>query len=75
MRKDVSLKKRDALLRRCMGEHSDSEEGQALFCVRNCFTMKNGMLYVNTMPTGKTEGLLTFVVPSTHQHTALNGVH
>ena len=29
-RKDVPLQKRDALLRTCMGEHSDSEEGKAL---------------------------------------------
>ena len=63
-RKDISL--RDALLRRCMGEHSDSEEGQVLFCIRNGFTMEKGMLYVNTMPKGKTEGLLAFVVPSAH---------
>ena len=74
-RKDASLQKRDALLRRCMGEHSDLEVGKALFCTRNSFTMKKGMLYVNTMPKGKTEGLLAFVVPSAHQHTALNGVH
>ena len=26
-RKDVALQKRDTLLKRCMGEHSDSEEG------------------------------------------------
>ena len=58
-----------------MGEHSDSEEGRALFHVRNSFTMKNGMLYMNTMPKGKTEGLLAFVVPSTHRHAALNGMH
>ena len=37
--------------------------------------MKKGMLYVNTMPKGETKGLLAFVVPSTHQCTALNGVH
>ena len=74
-RKDASLQKRDTLLRRCMGEHSDSEEGKVLFCIRNSFTMKKGMLYMNTMPKGETEGLLAFVVPSTHQHTALNGVH
>ena len=65
-RKDVSLQKRDALLRRCMGEHSDLEEGKVLFRIRNSFTMKKGMLYVNTMPKGKTEGLLAFVVSSTH---------
>ena len=65
-RKDVSLQKRDVLLRRCMGKHSDSEEGKTLFHIRNSFTMKKGMLYVNTMPEGKTEGLLAFVVPSAH---------
>ena len=65
-RKDVSPQKRDALLRRCMGKHSDSEEGKVLFHIRNSFTMKKGMLYVNTMPKGKTEGLLAFIVPSTH---------
>ena len=74
-RKDVPLQKRDELLRTCMGEHSDSEEGKALFCVRNSFTMKKGMLYVNTMPKGKTEGLLAFVVPSAHWCAALNSVH
>ena len=49
--------------------------------VRHCFTswidftMKKGMLYVNTTPKGETKGLLAFVVPSAHWHTALNGMH
>ena len=60
-------KKRDALLKRCMGEHSDLEEGRAMFCVRNSFTMKKGVLYVNTMPKGETERLLAFIVIFTHQ--------
>ena len=55
-------KKREALLRTWMGKHSDSEEGKTLFGVRNSFTMKKGMLYVNIMPKGETEGLLAFVV-------------
>ena len=58
-----------------MGEHSDSEEGKVLFRIRNSSTMKKGMLYVNIMPKGETEGLLAFVVPSAHWYTALNGVH
>ena len=58
-----------------MGKHSDSEEGKALFRIKNSFTMKKEMLYVNTKPKGKTKGLLAFVVPSTHRRTALNGVH
>ena len=37
--------------------------------------MKKGMLYVNTMPKGETEGLLAFVVPSAHRHATLNGMH
>ena len=49
-----------------MGEHSDSEEGKVLFHARNNFIMKKGMLYVNIMPKGKTEGLLAFMVPSAH---------
>ena len=71
-RKDVPLQKRDALLKTCMGKHSDSEEGKALFHIRNSFTMKKGMLYVNTMPKGETEGLLAFVVPSAHNDAPLS---
>ena len=41
-------------------------EGKALFRARNSFIMKKGMLYVNIMPKGETEGLLAFVVPSAH---------
>ena len=74
-RKDVAPQKRDALLRRCMGKHSDSEECQTMFCVSNSYTMRNGVLYVNTMPKGETEGLLVFVVPTAHWQAALNGVH
>ena len=33
-KKDVLPQKRNALLRTCMGEHSDSEEGKALFRIR-----------------------------------------
>ena len=66
-RKDVPLQKRDTLLRTCMSKHSDSEEGKVLFCIRKSFTtMKKGMLYVNIMPKGETEGLLAFVVTSIH---------
>ena len=66
-RKGVALQKRDALLRICMGKHSESEEGRALFRIRNSFTMKNGVLNVNTMPKCEIEGLLAFVVPSAHR--------
>ena len=65
-KKNVTPQKRDALLKTCMGEHSNSEEGKVLFHIRNNLTIKKGMLYVNIMPKGETEGLLAFVVPSAH---------
>ena len=51
------------------------KEGWAMFHIRNSYTMKNGVVYVNTMPKGETEGLLAFVVPSAHRRAALNGMH
>ena len=74
-KKSVTPQRRDALLKTCMGEHSTSEEGKVLFHVRNNLTIRKGLLYVNIMPKGETEGLLAFVVPSAHRHTALNGMH
>ena len=58
-----------------MGEHLNSEEGKALYHVRNNLTIRKELLYVNIMPKGETEGLLAFVVPSAHRRTTLNGVH
>ena len=74
-KKSVIPQKRDALLKECMSEHSTSEEGKALFHVRNSLTLRKGLMYVNITPKGETEGLLAFVVPSAHRRTALNGVH
>ena len=75
MKKSVTPQRRDALLKECMGEHMTSEEGKALFRVRNNLTMRKGLMYVNIMPKGETEGLLAFVVPSAHRRTALNSMH
>ena len=74
-KKSIIPQKRDALLKECMSEHSTSEEGKALYHVRNSLTLRKGLMYMNIMPKGETEGLLAFVVPSAHRHTALNGVH
>ena len=74
-KKSIIPQKRDALLKECMSEHSTSEEGKALYHVRNNLTLKKGLMYVNIMPRGETEGLLAFIVPSAHRRTALNGVH
>ena len=61
MKKSITPQRRDVLLKDCMGEHSTSEEGKVLFHVRNNLTIRKGLMYVNTMPKGKTEGLLAFV--------------
>ena len=74
-KRSVIPQKRDALLKECMSEHSTSEEGKALYRVRNNLTLKKGLMYVNITPRGETEGLLAFIVPSAHRRTALNGVH
>ena len=58
-----------------MSEHLTSEEGKALYHVRNSLTLRKGLMYVNITPKGEMEGLLAFVVPSAHRRTALNGVH
>ena len=39
-KKSVTPQRRDALLKICMGEHLNSEEGKALFCVRNNLTIR-----------------------------------
>ena len=75
MKRSVTPQKRDILLKECMGEQSTSEEGKALFRVRNNLTMRKGLMYVNITPKGETEGLLAFVVPFTHRRMALNEVH
>ena len=75
MKKGVTPQKRDALLKECMGEQSTSEEGKALFHIRNNLAMRKGLMYVNIMPKGETERLLAFVVPFAHRRTALNGFH
>ena len=75
MKKSVTPQRRDILLKECMGELTTSEEGKALFHVRNNLTMRKGLMYVNIMPKDETEGLLAFVVPSAHRRMALNGMH
>ena len=75
-KKDVPLQKRDALLKTCMGEHSDLDEGKALFRASEQFHHEEGnAVREHHMPKGKTEGLLAFMVPSAHQCAALYGVH
>ena len=67
--------KRDALLKKYLGDHAETEEGRALFCIHNSLVLNKGLLYVSTMPKGEAEGILAFLVLARQHHVALNGVH
>ena len=54
MKKNITPQRTDALLKTCMGKHSISEVGKALFRVRNNLTIRKGLLYVNITPRGET---------------------
>ena len=73
--KDTPFPKRDALLKKYLGDNMDTEEGHALFHVCNSLVLSKGLLSVNTTPKGETEGILAFLVPTGQCCTALNGVH
>ena len=67
--------KRDALLKKYLGDNADTEERCALLHVCNSLVLSKGLLYVNTMPKGEAEGILAFLVPTGQFHAALNGVY
>ena len=73
--KDTQPQKRDALLKKYLGNQVDTEEGHALFCVCNSLILSKGLLCISTMPKGEVEGVLAFLVPSSQYTVALNGVH
>ena len=62
-------------LRKLLGEHASSEEGQIVW--RNCqnFTVLQDALYLHSLPKGENEDLLLFVVPRAHWTATLNGCH
>ena len=66
-------KKTDLKVRQA--EHTSSEEGQMIFRNPQNFVIHQGALYLHSMPKGKTEDLLLFLVPKAHHDTALNGYH
>ena len=73
--KDTPAKERDALLRKDLGSQADMEEGHALFHVCNSLVLSKELLYISTMPKGELAGVLAFLIPSSQNTTALNGVH
>ena len=73
--KDTPPQKRDALLKKYLGNQVDMEEGHALFRICNSLVLSKGLLYISTMPKGEVEGVLAFLVPSSQCTAALNDVH
>ena len=62
-------------LKTLLGEHASSEEGQLIWRNHQNFTIHQKALYLCSMPKGKSEDLLLFVVPRAHSIAALNGCH
>ena len=62
-------------LKTLLGEHASSEEGQLILWNCQNFTIHQRALYLCSMPKGKNEDLLLFVVPKVHRVTTLNGCH
>ena len=58
-----------------LAEHASSKEGQPILQNQQNFMIHQGALYLCSMPKGKTEDLLLFVVPKAHCVTTLNGCH
>ena len=51
------------------------EQGKMFFHICNSFVLNKGLMYVNTTPKGKTEGVLAFIAPVGQHCLALNRVH
>ena len=75
LRKDTPLPWQDTLLKECLGVEAETEQGKMLFCICNRLVLSKGLMYVNTTPKGKTEGVLAFVIPVGQCCLMLNSVH
>ena len=73
--RDTPPQKRDALLKKYLGNQTDMEEGCALFSIHNSLVLSKGLLYISTMLKGEVEGVLAILVPTSQCTVALNGVH
>ena len=62
-------------LKALLVEHASSEEGNLVLHNRQNFAIHQGALYLCSMPKGKTEDILLFVVPKAHYVATLNGCH
>ena len=62
-------------LKMLLAEHASSEEGRLILQNQQNFMIHQKALYLCSMPKGKSEDLLLFIVPKAHQVTTLNGCH
>ena len=75
LRKGMPPSRRDTLLKECLGAEAKTEQGKMFFHIHNSLVLNKGLMYINTTPKGKTEGVLAFVIPVVQRRMALNGVH
>ena len=73
--RDTPPQKRDALLKKHLGNQADTEEGCTLFHMHNSLVLSKGLLYISTMPKGEVEGVVAFLIPTSQCTADLNGVH
>ena len=62
-------------LKALLVKQASSKEGQMILWNWHNFVVHQGALYLCSMPKGKTENLLLFVVPKAHCITTLDGCH
>ena len=75
LRKGMLPSRWDTLLKECLEVEAETEQGKMFFRIRNSLVLNKGLMYVNTTPKGKTEGVLAFVIPVAQRRMVLNGVH
>ena len=75
LRKGMPPSRRDTLLKECLEAEAETEQGKMFFRIRNSLILSRGLMYVNTTPKDKTEGVLAFIIPAAQCHMVLNGVH
>ena len=73
--RDTPPQKRDALLKKYLGNQADTEEGHTLFHMHNSLVLSKGLLYISTMPKEEIEEVFAFLVPTSQCTVVLNGVH
>ena len=75
LRKGMPPLRQDTLLKECLGSEAETEQGKMFFWMCNSLVLNKGLMYINTTPKGKTEGVLAFVVPADQCCMVLNRVH